>query len=292
MEQDFDKKLVKEGKLTFKLNDTNYCTFTLTDDGMVEYSKNNILESVKPFSKLTLTRDCKLKIQEGYQIDTTDIDLPAAESNLKDQINAVDKLQNLKDELETKVDKLVNEGVEDTQKYCVLQYEARTPNDEFEVLGVVDPNWTSNDLTWIDSDKILDGLDFGISKEEANRLKDVVDKVNNTWSTTVLKSVVCTTAEAIEELKKDKEKTLNTWYGTIFTDKILTKQEILNLDDNTRFTYLQQEFINNKGDTPQDIIKGLKHLANSFDIDDEPIISITNYIKELYNLDESSIYKM
>ena len=112
MDIEYDKKLVQEGTLLFKKDNSNL-KYILTDDGMIEKYNDTKLESVTPFAKLSILRECKTKVQEGYTLDTNNnIDTEQTTQELQAEINAVDKLQDLKDELDTKVNKLVSESEE------------------------------------------------------------------------------------------------------------------------------------------------------------------------------------
>ena len=67
MFKNVDKELVTKGELLF-IKENNTCTLTLTDDGVVEYYKDNKLIESKPFSKLTINRLCTQLLQEGYTL--------------------------------------------------------------------------------------------------------------------------------------------------------------------------------------------------------------------------------
>lgn len=113
---ELDKKLVKEGKLIFTKNNLNE-SFVLTDDGIIDHYINESLEDSFPFSKLQLNRNTSKVIKEGYTLqeednntnNTQNVDLDKEEQDIKQDIEKVDQVQKLKDELDDKVDKLVNE---------------------------------------------------------------------------------------------------------------------------------------------------------------------------------------
>ena len=120
-----DRKLVMGGKLNF-IKENNTKSIILNDDGIMELHENNKLINSKPFSKLGVQRECKSIFQEGYsayiklQEDTksneiTDsngdnVDLDQTKQNIKQSIEKVDELQDLKNQLQDKVDNLVNES--------------------------------------------------------------------------------------------------------------------------------------------------------------------------------------
>nr|DAK38311.1 MAG TPA: hypothetical protein [Caudoviricetes sp.] len=65
---EFDKKLVENNELIFLKPNTKAIVYKLTEDGMVEKYQGKELTETKPFSKLTLSRDCKKDLQEGYRL--------------------------------------------------------------------------------------------------------------------------------------------------------------------------------------------------------------------------------
>lgn len=129
--ENIDKVLVSKGELTF-IKENMIKSLILSDDGMVELYENNKLISSNPFSKLGLIRECKNISQEGYVLneaeissDSTTIDVEKSKEELKKDIEQVDELQKLKDELDDKVDTLVNES-KNTQAYLDLDKELDT----------------------------------------------------------------------------------------------------------------------------------------------------------------------
>lgn len=126
-----DRKLVMGGKLNF-IKENNTKSIILNDDGIMELYENNKLINSKPFSKLGVQRECKSIFQEGYsayiklQEDTksneiTDsngdnVDLDQTKQNIEQSIEKVDELQDLKNQLQDKVDNLVNESKIEEEK--------------------------------------------------------------------------------------------------------------------------------------------------------------------------------
>lgn len=117
-----DKKLVSENKLSF-VRGLDTQVFNLTDDGIVEQYLNEKLQNSFPFSKLGIIRECKNAFQEGYvlreaEIETNNKDLndvalenpEEAKQALQQNIEAVEEIQQLKDELVDKVDSLMEEN--------------------------------------------------------------------------------------------------------------------------------------------------------------------------------------
>lgn len=123
---ELDKALITEGTLYLtKESDTH--SFKLTDDGIVEHYNNDNLNSTFPFAKLTLTRECKQLIQDGYMPkvmtedmnDNADIkkqimDNPEkAKQDIQAEIDLVDELQAKQNELNAKLDNLLGESKSD-----------------------------------------------------------------------------------------------------------------------------------------------------------------------------------
>lgn len=115
---EFDRKLVSDGILTFKNNDDIF-TLGLLDDGTVNCTKNNVVESSQPFSKSSIIDITSSLLKEGYilsedtqNLSTNNLDksIDNMTTDIEQDIQKVDKLQSLKDELMDKVDNLVNES--------------------------------------------------------------------------------------------------------------------------------------------------------------------------------------
>ena len=120
-----DKLLITEGTLCLmRKNDIQ--KFSLTDDGIVERYNNDNFIGTFPFSKLTLVRECKQLIQDGYTPIRLEEDMndnedkkkeimqnpEQAKQTLQDEIDLVDELQAKQDELNDKLDTLLGESKE------------------------------------------------------------------------------------------------------------------------------------------------------------------------------------
>lgn len=121
-----DKVLVNENNLYFSRgNDIQ--SLKLTDDGIVEKYLNENLQETFPFSKLGITRECKTLITNGYSLtklneatitsnntdNDTQLDLSDPEKtkqDLQQNIKDVEEIQNLKNELDNKIDNLMEEN--------------------------------------------------------------------------------------------------------------------------------------------------------------------------------------
>lgn len=96
---EFDKKLVENNELIFLKPNVKAIVYKLTEDGMVEKYQGKELTETKPFSKLTLSRDCKKDLQEGYRLyDITDeekeptLDLFNTEEETKEQLEDIKEI--------------------------------------------------------------------------------------------------------------------------------------------------------------------------------------------------------
>ena len=124
-----DKKLVSEGQLKFK-NESSTKNLVLTDDGIVELYENNDLKNQYPFSKKSVVTECAKLISEGYLLEDENIDIEKTKQDLEQGIEKVDELQNLKDELESKVDTLMNESVSELPEFPSSEFSSKKLTSE------------------------------------------------------------------------------------------------------------------------------------------------------------------
>ena len=105
-QESFDKQLVYNGELYFKNNQNNIKHIVLTDEGNVNvYDIDNKLIESKMFSISTVNKLCEDIQNDGYNLDDM-------KQNLEDTSDEIDELQTLKDEVEDKLDTLMNESKE------------------------------------------------------------------------------------------------------------------------------------------------------------------------------------
>lgn len=108
-----DKLLVSRGKLSF-MKEGLYKLLQLNDEGLIDKIVDNKIYGSIPFSKTNIVKECKELVNEGYELDDSNIpsqeELDAEKQNIEQGIQKVDELQNLKDELLDKVNSLVNES--------------------------------------------------------------------------------------------------------------------------------------------------------------------------------------
>lgn len=214
-----DKKLVNEGKISFtRLNEVQ--SFELTSDGIVERYINGNLCNTMPFSKLGVLRECKALVTDGYTLtlntwqdvkteaeiktDKNSIDNDITLDNpeetkkeLQQNIKDVEEIQNLKDELEDKLDTL-NEDGETAGDYVLVVY--TNVNGEFVPDTCV---------------KGIDGQDYIIansideagkySKEEADKIVNMFNDPKVNGEKYILKSVKLDDIDTLKGLYENKE---------------------------------------------------------------------------------------
>lgn len=131
-----DKTLITEGTLYFT-NGTDSQHLTLADDGLVEVYHNDVLKNTFPFSKVGLIRECKTLTLNNYTLTKiTEAEIPTNNTNkdtdnvaidmnnpektkqeLQQDIKNVEEIQNLKNELDDKVDELMEESTLPTEPF-------------------------------------------------------------------------------------------------------------------------------------------------------------------------------
>lgn len=105
-QESFDKQLVYNGELYFRNNQNNIKHIVLTDEGNVNvYDIDNKLIESKMFSISTVNKLCEDIQNDGYNLDDM-------KQNLEATSDEIDELQTLKDEVEDKLDTLMNESKE------------------------------------------------------------------------------------------------------------------------------------------------------------------------------------
>lgn len=134
-----DKKLVSEGKLTFK-NNGSVKNILLTDDGDVQvYENNNLIESY-PFSKKRVVSECYNLTSQNYLLESPKIDLEKAKEELDNAHKQVDEIAKSKEELENKIANILEESAQEemselpesefvTRKLSATQFKGLTEQD-------------------------------------------------------------------------------------------------------------------------------------------------------------------
>lgn len=278
-----DKELVTKGKLYF-IKENNSKTVNLTDDGEVEFYENNKLKNTIPFSKTGVIKQCKDIITEGYTLQeqddntntdgTPDIDVQQTKKNLEQGIKDVDELQNLKDELNDKVNNLVNESVQDDLYVLVLYTNV---NNNFDPDVIIDKNGV-----------VQDDLDSApkYSKKEAEQM---AKKLNNNidseqWEIRCIPVKEVTNIEMLNETKQLKLENLkdDPFPSTEFTQCELTPLEANKLDCQQDLNIEQCAWIITHFDSLDNFEECFKQFVDIISVGQNiPFISIDEYINGL-----------
>lgn len=285
--ENIDKKLVNDGILLFnRLNENK--SFNLTNDGMIEMYDNDKYKDRIPFSKLGIMRECKLLIQEGYNLmefehNDTSTTMPSQEiddmkKSLEQDIENVDEIQELKNELEDKLDNL-QEATELENEYALVLYT--------NINGQLEPNVTVSNVE-------NDVLSFADNIEETKLFeKDLAEYYASQYNeknddTQILKAVKSDDLDSLQTLFKTKnniQENLETdnFPSNEFSEKILTTEELKNIDLMTELSIEQVAWIQTRIGKLSLVENGLKDLAASIK-DNRPIVSIDSYVQQIENI--------
>lgn len=285
-----DKELVTKGKLYF-VKENSSKMVNLTDDGEVELYENKELKSTIPFSKTGVIKECKDILAEGYILQeetenntntdgTPDIDVQQTKKNLEQGIKDVDELQNLKDELNDKMNNLVKESVQDDLYVLVLYTNV---NDNLDPDVIIDNNGV-----------VQDDLDSApkYSKEEVEQMaKNLNDSINSEqWEIRCIPVNEATKMKMLNETKQLKLENLKdeSFPSTEFTQRELTPLEVNKLDCQQDLSIEQCAWIITHFDSLDNFEESFKQFINIISVGDNiPFMSIDEYINGL--LQERSI---
>lgn len=188
---EFDRKLVNEGSLSFKKENSLY-KLVLNDEGKVEQFVNEQLTESFNFSKSSLIKKVNELLKENYILfEEETLDLDKSKEELEQSIEMVDELQTLKDELDTKLDTLMNESKE----FPSTEFTKRQLNvDELDLLDLT-KSLTPEQIEYIETnvcslEELKEGLLFLLEltgfKEElisideyVKQLKENKEVINN-----------------------------------------------------------------------------------------------------------------
>ena len=300
-----DKKLVNEGKISFNRLD-EVQSFELTSDGIVERYINGNLCNTMPFSKLGVLRECKALVTDGYTLTWTDrgtgnlneatitpmnnkdisnditLDNPEeTKKELQQNIKDVEEIQDLKDELEDRLETLNEDG--------------GTAGDFVLVVYTnVDGEFVPDTCV-----KGVDGQDYVIansieeagkySKEEADKIVDMFNDPKVNGEKYILKAVKLDDVNTLDGLYENKEiKTEDTtdsvFPSTKFTAKKLNAYELQDFNINRDLTIDQVGWIQANIGNIFEVEDGVRNFVGNMEVfDDEPIISLDDYFNNLKN---------
>lgn len=182
-----DKTLITEGVLYFSKDKDNH-QLKLADDGLIEIYHNDKLENTFPFSKVGLIRECKNLSQKEYTLtvkqeninndnkENNDIDMSNPEQtkqNLQQDIKDVEEIKKLKDELDDKVNEIMEEDKKPDEPF---------PSTEFtnEPIDAKDLNIETFNNNLTTDQKIYINTYIGTIDDLVNALKDLYNDMGKT----------------------------------------------------------------------------------------------------------------
>ena len=298
-----DKKLVTEGILSFnKANETQ--SLVLTSDGIVEQYRNQHLCNTIPFSKLGVIRECKGLLANGYTLTLSNwnelkteavindklndenqisLDNPdETKEDLRQEIKDVEEIQDLKDELEAKVDML---------------YEDDTSSDEYVVViytninGKYEPDVLLNNENGSIADDIDTANRFNV--ETANKLADIFTDKNRTGDNMpkfIAKAIKVSDLDTLNGLYENRvygndtpltEDLSGEFPSSEFTSEPKTSNQLSLVNIEKDLSIEQIAWLQAHIGSIYEIEDGLRNFAKSLDLGDEPIISLDKYFNKL-----------
>ena len=295
-----DKRLVNEGTISFT-NGNNVQSLVLTSDGIVEKYINNTLNSTMPFSKLGVIRECKSLIANGYSltikteaeiqnnIDNSNVlDNPEqTKQELQQDIKDIDEIQDLKDELEDKLDTLYEEV--DSKNYVVAIY-TKIGNDykpDVLISGVENSN---NGNVYVVADDIESAAHYTQEMAESIAQNFIDETVTNDTPQFIAKAISVDDLDSLEGLYENRvygiqeNNNINDFPSNEFTQEVKTANQlsVLTLEKDLSLEQINwlQEHIGNI----YEIEDGLRNFAAGINRITEPIISLDDYFNKLYNM--------
>ena len=295
-----DKRLVNESTISFT-NGNNVQSLVLTSDGIVEKYINNTLNSTMPFSKLGVIRECKSLIANGYSltikteaeiqnnIDNSNVlDNPEqTKQELQQDIKDIDEIQDLKDELEDKLNTLYEEV--DSKNYVVAIY-TKIGNDykpDVLISGVENSN---NGNVYVVADDIESAAHYTQEMAESIAQNFIDETVTNDTPQFIAKAISVDDLDSLEGLYENRvygiqeNNNINDFPSNEFTQEVKTANQlsVLTLEKDLSLEQINwlQEHIGNI----YEIEDGLRNFAAGINRITEPIISLDDYFNKLYNM--------
>ena len=214
--KDVDKILVLNGSILYERNDarkqrTESVLLELNDDGIVETYRDGMLVEMKGFSKLAINRTHTSLLQEGYNLVEADfnknsnnnVDLEKEKEDLKNQIKQADEVQALKDELEDKLDNILDESKENL---VIVDTFEKLPYEDFK--ADITFGKLKDGRQFIESDRIVMVFENGYDaitkfKEKLNSNGD------STLEDNVDKELLSHASEILSDVEEDGSAILN-----------------------------------------------------------------------------------
>lgn len=297
-----DKKLVNESNIFFT-NGNNTQSLVLTSDGIVERYSNGILSNTLPFSKLGVIRECKSLIADGYSltlkneatIDNKEQDIldnpEQAKKDLQQDIKDVDEIQDLKDELEDKLDNLYEENAS-TENYVIVIY-SKIGND-FQPDVLVRDIENSFDGPVL---SVADGIDDAkrFTKEYAENIaQTVTDKaMQNDNAQFIAKAVNIDDVPSLVGLYEHRvfgidnnkpKKNDNKFPVDENTNTKITTTQLKNINLEENLNLEQITWLQDNIGSLDEIKSGIKDFTESIGRINEPVISLNEYFNKIYTI--------
>lgn len=295
-----DKRLVNEGTISFT-NGNNVQSLVLTSDGIVEKYINNTLNNTMPFSKLGVIRECKSLIANGYSltlkteaeiqnnIDNSNVlDNPEqTKQELQQDIKDIDEIQDLKDELEDKLDTLYEEA--DSKNYVVAIY-TKIGNDykpDVLISGVENSN---NGNVYVVADDIESAAHYTQEMAESIAQNFIDETVTNDTPQFIAKAISVDDLDSLEGLYENRvygiqeNNNIDDFPSNEFTQEVKTANQLSALTLEKDLSLEQINWLQEHIGNIYEIEDGLRNFAAGINRITEPIISLDDYFNKLYNM--------
>lgn len=295
-----DKRLVNEGTISFT-NGNNVQSLVLTSDGIVEKYINNTLNNTMPFSKLGVIRECKSLIASGYSltlkteaeiqnnIDNSNVlDNPEqTKQELQQDIKDIDEIQDLKDELEDKLDTLYEEV--DSKNYVVAIY-TKIGNDykpDVLISGVENSN---NGNVYVVADDIESAAHYTQEMAESIAQNFIDETITNDTPQFIAKAISVDDLDSLEGLYENRvygiqeNNNINDFPSNEFTQEVKTANQLSALTLEKDLSLEQINWLQEHIGNIYEIEDGLRNFAAGINRITEPIISLDDYFNKLYNM--------
>lgn len=295
-----DKRLVNESTISFT-NGNNVQSLVLTSDGIVEKYINNTLNSTMPFSKLGVIRECKSLIANGYSltlkteaeiqnnIDNSNVlDNPEqTKQELQQDIKDIDEIQDLKDELEDKLDTLYEEV--DSKNYVVAIY-TKIGNDykpDVLISGVENSN---NGNVYVVADDIESAAHYTQEMAESIAQNFIDETITNDTPQFIAKAISVDDLDSLEGLYENRvygiqeNNNINDFPSNEFTQEVKTANQLSALTLEKDLSLEQINWLQEHIGNIYEIEDGLRNFAAGINRITEPIISLDDYFNKLYNM--------
>ncbi len=296
-----DKRLVNEGTISFT-NGNNVQSLVLTSDGIVEKYVNNTLNNTMPFSKLGVIRECKSLIANGYSLtlkteaeiqnnnsDTSNVlDNPEqTKQELQQDIKDIDEIQDLKDELEDKLDTLYEEV--DSKNYVVAIY-TKIGNDYKPDVLISGLENSNNGNVYVVADDIESAAHYTQEMAESIAQNFIDETVTNDTPQFIAKAISVDDLDSLEGLYENRvygiqeNNNINDFPSNEFTQEVKTANQLSALTLEKDLSLEQINWLQEHIGNIYEIEDGLRNFAAEINRITEPIISLDDYFNKLYNM--------